>query len=1119
MKKKIGVYVCHCGTNISDKVDVAKIAEKVTAENEEVIVARHYKYMCSEPGQKMIRDDIKDFGLDYIVEASCTPKMHEPTFRNAVSQAGLNPYQFEMVNIREHCSWVTADPEQATEKAEDLIRGGIARVRYHRPLQGSKKPITPTAMIVGGGIAGITAALKIAKAGYKVYLVEKTEIIGGRMAQFDKTFPTLDCAGCTLTPKTSEVGRHPNIEILTKTEVIEVSGFVGNFKARLRQKPRYVDLKKCTGCADCQKVCPIDISSDFELGLATRHPISRAFPQAIPNTFAITRQGQPPCQNACPAEVNAMGYMALAGTGKYDQALALVRERMPFASICGRICFHPCESACKRGQVDKPLAICDTKRFLGDRELRSGHFNLPPIKESRPEKVAVVGAGPAGLSAAYYLALEGYPVTVFEKLPVPGGMLAVGIPEYRLPRDILSAEIALLKDLGVTIRTGVTFGRDISFDSLEGEGFKAFFLATGMHQSQPLSLEGENLKGVIPGTDLLRHVSLKEPVSLGDRVIIIGGGNVAIDCARTCLRLGVQKVSVLYRRSRAEMPAYAHEVEEAEQEGVEFLFLAAPKRLIEEQGRITGLEYLQMTLGEPDESGRRRPVPLPGSETRIAVDTIVPAIGQTAEIGLLNDLGIKVDRQGRILVQDETLATTRPGVFAGGDCTLGPASFVEAVALGRRAAESIQNYLEHGGLREVKAKEKSMDPTLAEEEKKRARPIERQEMPVLPLENRKRSFAEVNLGFSEEMARAEGQRCLNCSLCSQCGECVRACGPQAISLDEQERILELEVGAVVVATGIDIFEAERYPEYGYGRYPDVITNLQYERLCNSAGPTGGKVLRPSNGQVPQSVVFIQCVGSRDRAKGFEYCSKVCCMISAKQLTLFRHHNPEGQAYVFYIDNRAGGKGYEEFLRRTIEEAQAHYIRGRVAKVFQEGGRLVVRGENSLVDGPLEVEADLVVLATGLTAQKDYRTVSRTFSIPTDKFGFFIESHPKLGPVETALSGIYLAGAAQGPKDIPESVAQGGAAAAEALALFSLGEVEVEPTVSSVDPQLCTGCKTCVDLCAYKAVSFSDLNKQAAINEALCQGCGTCAAACPMGAIEVRHYTPEQIFSQIEGILA
>jgi len=939
------------------------------------------------------------------------------------------------------------------------------------------------------------------------------------MAQFDKTFPTLDCAGCTLTPKTSEVGRHPNIEILTKTEVVELSGFVGNFQARLRQKPRYVDLKKCTGCGDCLKVCPIDINNEFELGLATRHPISRSFPQAIPNTFAISRLGKPPCQAACPAEVNAVGYMNLTGLGKFEEALALVRERMPFASICGRICFHPCEEACKRGQLDRPLAICDTKRFLGDRELEMELFNYPPLKEGRQEKVAVVGAGPAGLSAAYYLTLEGYPVTIFEKLPVPGGMLAVGIPEYRLPRPIVAAEISNLEKLGVIIKTGVTFGRDIHFDSLEKEGFKAFFIATGMHRSLALRLEGEDLEGVVPGTDLLRKVALKEPLSPGNQVIIIGGGNVAIDCARTCLRLGAQRVTLLYRRSRTEMPAYNYEVEEAEKEGIEFIFLAAPTRFIGKNGRVTALEYVHMSLAEPDETGRRRPVPIEGSETIIEVDQVIPAIGQTPEPEFLTALELEFDGRGRIATRDQTLATSRPKVFAGGDCILGPASFVEAVAHGRKAAESIRSYLEHGGLREVKLQERPLDPNLTDEEKKRAFPIERQQMPLLPPEKRRGNFAEVNLGFTEEMAGAEGRRCLSCSLCSQCGECVRACGPQAIDLNEQERTLALEVGAVIVATGIDIFDAGKYSEYGYGRYPDVITNLQYERLCNASGPTGGQVLRPSDGQVPQSIVFIQCVGSRDRAKGFEYCSKVCCMISAKQLTLFKHHNPEGQAYVFYIDNRAGGKGYEEFLRRAIEEANAQYIRGRVAKVFQEGGRLVVRGENSLLGIPVEVEADLVVLATGLTAQKDHRSVARAFNIPTDKYGFFIELHPKLGPVETSLSGIYLAGAAQGPKDIPESVAQGGAAAAEALALFSLGMVEVEPTVAYVDEQLCTGCKTCVDLCAYKAIAFSDLTKLAGINEALCQGCGTCAAACPMAAIRVRHYTPEQVFSQIQGILA
>lgn len=1117
--KRIGVYICHCGTNIGGTVDVSKIADEIGAECEDVAVCRHYKYMCSEPGQKLIRDDIQEMGLDCVVEASCSPKMHEPTFRGAVSAAGMNPYMFEMVNIREHCSWITDNPDQATRKAKDLIRGGIARVAQHRPLRGSKKPVNPKTLVVGGGIAGITAALKIAKAGYNVYLVEKEEIIGGRMAQFDKTFPTLDCAGCTLTPKTSEVGRHPNIEILTKSEVEGVSGFVGNFNVFVRQKPRYVSEDKCTGCGDCQEVCPIDVPSQFECKMTTRHPISRPFPQAIPNTYAIMRAGQPPCENACPAGVNVCGYMNLAGLGKFDEALALVREKMPFAAICGRICFHPCETACKRGQIDKPLSICYTKRFLGDRELEKGEFNHPPQKEPRKEKVAIVGSGPAGLSAAYYLALEGYSVTIYEKLPVVGGMLAVGIPDYRLPRDILNAEIKNIESLGVTIKTGVTFGIDVTFESLENDGFKAFFVATGLHKSTRLRTGDNDLEGVIGGVDLLRQVCLGEAVAIGKKVVVIGGGNVAIDCARTCWRLGAEEVIILYRRTRTEMPASEWEIEEAEHEGIKLHYLAAPTRLIGEDGRLTLLEYIQMELGQPDDSGRRRPVPIEGSETIMAVDNVIPAIGQSADTEMLNNFGLELDRRSMIRSDKETLATSRPNVYAGGDCRLGAASFVEAVANGRQAARSIHHHLAHSGLRPVQDKEPPMDQAVTEEERARAKAIQRQVMPALSLEERRLGFPEVELGFTAEMARAEAERCLSCSVCCQCGECARKCGPQAIDLNAKERIRELDVGAIVVATGIDIFDARRYPEYGFGRYPDVITNLQFERMCNASGPTKGKVIRPSTGEVPQSVVFIQCVGSRDPAKGNEYCSKVCCMITAKQLSIFKHHNHDGQAYVFYIDNRTGGKGYEEFLRRGMEQEKAQYIRGRVAKVFQEGGRLVVRGENSLAGGPVEIEADLVVLATGLVAQDSHMDVARALNLSTDKDGFFIELHPKLGPVETALSGIYLAGAAQGPKDIPESVAQGAGAAAEVLALFGQGEVEVEPTVASVNTRLCTGCKTCVGLCAYTAISFDEAAKTASVNEALCQGCGTCAAACPVAAIAVQHYTPDQLFAQIEGILA
>jgi heterodisulfide reductase subunit A2 len=1116
--KRIGVYICHCGTNIAATVDVAAISAQIAGECP-VTVCRHYKYMCSEPGQKLIREDIKELGLDYVVEASCSPKMHEPTFRDAVSSAGMNPYMFEMVNIREHCSWISQNPDLATRKAKELIKGGIARVVCHQPLHGSRKPVNPKAVVVGGGIAGITAALKIAKAGYKVYLVEKDEIVGGRMAQFDKTFPTLDCAGCTLTPKTSEVGRHPNIEILTKSQVTGVSGFVGSFNISVRQEPRYVSLEKCTGCGDCQNVCPIQVPSAFECGMTTRHAISRPFPQAIPNTYAIMRLGQPPCENACPAGVNVCGYMNLVGIGKFDEALALVREKMPFAAICGRICFHPCESACKRGQIDAAPAICHTKRFLGDRELQTGQFSHPPRKAPRPEKIAVIGAGPAGLAAAYYLALEGYPVTVFEKLPVAGGMLAVGIPAYRLPRDILNAEIKNIERLGVTIRTGVTFGLQNTFESLEAEGFKAFFVALGLHRSTRLGIEGETLHGVIGGVDLLRRVSLGQSVSIGRKVVVIGGGNVAIDCARTCWRLGAEKVIILYRRTRAEMPASDWEIEEAEAEGVELQYLAAPTRLIGAQDRLNALEYIQMELTQPDDSGRRRPLPIHGSETLMAVDTVIPAIGQAADAPLINTIGLEMDRWDMIRIDRDTLRTSRPNVFAGGDCSLGAASFVQAVAHGRRAAGSIHHFLAHKGLRPLETKERPMDATLTAAERGRARALQRQAIARLAVDRRRAGFAEVEAGFTAQMAQSEGKRCLSCSVCCQCGECARNCGPQAIDLGAAERVRELDAGAIVVATGIDVFDAHRYPEYGYGRHSDVITNLQFERMCNSSGPTLGQVVRPSTGKVPRSVVFIQCVGSRDPVKGNAYCSKVCCMITAKQLSIFKHHNPDGRAFVFYIDNRTAGKGYEEFLRRGIEQERAHYIRGRVAKVYAEGGHLVVRGEDSLAGAMVEIEADLIVLATGLVARENHLEVARALNLSTDKDGFFIELHPKLGPVETSLSGIYLAGAAQGPKDIPESVAQGGAAAAEVLALFGQGEVEVAPTVATIDAHLCAGCKTCVGLCAYGAITFNEGPRVAAINDALCQGCGTCAAACPAGAMRVQHFTPNQLYAQIEGILA
>jgi len=413
MGPKIGVYVCHCGTNIAGTVDIEQVVEFVRG-LPSVTVARDYRFVCSDPGQNMIKEDIRQLGLNRIVVASCSPQMHEPTFRRAVHEAGLNPYLFEMANIREHCSWVTEEREKATEKAKALIAAAVRRVYYHEPLEVKEAPVNPNTLIVGSGIAGIQAALEIADSEHKVYLVEREPSIGGHMIQLDKTFPTLDCSACILTPKMTSVGAHPYIELMSYSEVVEVSGFVGNFKVKVKKKPRYVDVKECTGCGECANVCPVQVSSEFDVGLSKRKAIYRPFPQAVPSAFVISKGGKSPCSVACPAGVNAHGYVALISQGKFKEALEVLRRTMPFAGVCGRVCTHPCELDCERGKVDQPIAIRSLKRFMADYELKVGREKAIPAKKAQEEKVAVIGSGPAGLACAYDLVRMGYPVTVFE---------------------------------------------------------------------------------------------------------------------------------------------------------------------------------------------------------------------------------------------------------------------------------------------------------------------------------------------------------------------------------------------------------------------------------------------------------------------------------------------------------------------------------------------------------------------------------------------------------------------------------------------------------------------------------------------------------------------------------
>jgi heterodisulfide reductase subunit A len=647
MKKKTGVFVCHCGINIAGTVDVKKVAKDL-AKHPGVEHAEDYVYMCSDPGQNLIIDSIKEKKLDKVVVACCSPTLHETTFRNAAKSAGINEFQCEIANIREQCSWVHKDMDKATDKATKITRSAVERVQGNESLEPISIPVTRRALVIGGGIAGIQAALDMANSGYEVVLVERSPSIGGHMIQLSETFPTLDCSQCILTPKMVEVSKHPKIKLLTYSEVQEVSGYVGNFNVKILKKPTYVDPEKCTLCDECTKVCPVVAPNEFDLGLTGRRAIYIPFPQAIPATYTL---------------------------------------------------------------------------------------------------------------------------------------------------DI------------------------------------------------------KNCPGLLP----------------------------------------------------------------------------------------------------------------------IA-----------------------------------------------------------------------------------------------------------------------------------------------------CGKCADVCEPEAIDYDMKPEVIEEEVGAIIVATGFDLYEKENLPEYGYGKYPDVLDGLQFERLLSASGPTQGKILRPSDHKEPKEVVFIQCAGSRDPELHCAYCSKICCMYTAKHAMLYKHHVHDGQAYIFYIDIRSGGKGYEEFVQRAVEEDGVLYLRGKVSKIFEEKGKIKVWGVDTLSGKDIEIDADMVVLATATRPSDGAEELAKKLKIALDKDGFLAEAHPKLRPVESVTSGMFLAGAAQAPKDIPEVVAQASGAAAKAIAILSQERLFHSPNVAKVALNLCTGCGMCVDVCPYEAISLKD--GKAEVNEVLCEGCGTCQATCLRAAVTVKNLTPRQVHEMITASL-
>ncbi len=883
---------------------------------------------------------------------------------------------------------------------------------------------TGAVMVVGGGICGMQSALDLANSGFKVYLVEETSSIGGRMAQLDKTFPTNDCSMCMISPKLIEVEKHLNIEILTDSQVHSIGGEAGNFKVNVLRKPRYIDIEKCSACGDCVEACPVRLPSEFELELTTRKAIYKRYPQAIPSAMSISRNGTSPCKIACPAHISVQGYVALIAEGRYQEALDLIREENPLPAVCGRVCTHPCETSCTRGKVDEPISICQLKRFASDEVMASGQDKKPVPLEGNKEKVAIIGSGPAGLTAAYYLALKGYRPTIFEALPVAGGMMAVGIPSYRLPKDILNAEIDFIKSAGVEIKTNSPIGDTTTLEDLSAQGYKATFIAVGAHKNRTIGIEGEDLDGVISAVNFLRDVNLGNSTPVGKKVVIIGGGNVAIDAARTSLRLGAREVQLYCLENEFEMPAFPQDIEEANEEGIKINNCWGPRKITGQNGKVTGVDFIGC-CSVFDENRRFSPTYDEDQKASTSADMVIVAIGQATDrsfLGGAND--IEVNPNGTIKVDPVSLKTTADGIFAGGDAVRGPASIIEAIAAGKEAALSIDRYLKGEDLlsdRERVFSEAQVD--IDEVEK-----LPRKKTPKVSVEERIKDFREVSLNFSEEQAKEEAQRCLSCGLCSECYRCVAVCQANAIDHFMKEEIEEFEVGSVVLAPGFEPFDATIKGEYGYGRMPNVVTSMEFERILSASGPFQGQVLRPSDGKHAERIGWIQCVGSRDETCHKEYCSSVCCMYATKEAIIAREHESNIKPTIFYNDIRAHGKGFERYYEQAKNKFGIRYVKGipSTIKELQKNHNLLI--EHSDEEGnKVQEEFDMVVLSIGLVPSASTVDLAKTLSIDLDKYGFC--ETEEFSPNVTSRPGIFVAGAFEAPMDIPESVMNGSSAAA------------------------------------------------------------------------------------------
>jgi heterodisulfide reductase subunit A-like polyferredoxin len=815
-----------------------------------------------------------------------------------------------------------------------------------------------------------------------------------------------------------------------------------------------VDITKCTGCGECAKVCPVILSNEYDLGLSDKKAAYKLYPQAIPGAFAIQKADKAPCRLACPAGINVQGYVQMVGQGKYKEALEIIMEDLPLPGVLGRICPHGCEDACRRCEVDDAVAIRNLKRVAADQyDPRNIQIECPP---PRKEKVAIIGSGPAGLSAAYHLARKGIRSTIFEALPEAGGMLRVGIPEHRLPRNILNQEIEVITQLGVEIKTNTPLGPDLTIDDLLKKHYKAVYLAIGAHKGMELGIPGEKAKGVRQGVDFLREVNLQGKAPVGKKIAIIGGGNVAIDVARSAVRLGAKEVNIIYRRTRAEMPAWEEEIQAAEDEGTAITYLSAPQEILTQDGKVKGLRCIRMELGEPDSSGRRRPIPVPGSEYDLEIDQLIPAIGQTPDLSALDDVDdLETSRWGTIEVDPITYATNKPGLFAGGDVQTGPWVAIGAIAAGKEAAESIIRYLDGQDMAEGREPITNENPQyrpIPENAKKQARAI----MKELPVQERTGNFNEVELGYDEATGQSEAHRCLNCGYCCECFQCVDACIAEAVCHDQQTVERDITVGSVILSPGASLFDPTPYEEfYKYHQHPNIITSAEFERILSATGPTMGHLVRPSDHKEPEKIAWLQCVGSRDTAHcNNGYCSAVCCMYAIKDAVIAKEHGKGHlDTAIFFMDIRTFGKDYEKYYNRAKEEHGVRFIRSRVHTIDIVDDDLILKYSDEM--GQVHEEIfDMVVLSVGFEMDRERVQFADRLGISLNKYQFALT--PTLNPIETSRPGVYASGIFQGPKDIPSSVVEASAAACAASIDLNLARGTDVKTISIPDEIDMTG---------------------------------------------------------------